>query len=67
MEKKELAERIAAQTKVPAGAAADELDQAIHDVVNNLRKRESGRPNALQRLMEEAKCPPLEKRRKAKS
>ncbi len=67
MQKKELAEKIAEQTKVPPGAAADELDQAIHDVVNNLRKRESRKPNALQKLIEEAKCPPAEKRRNAKS
>jgi nucleoid DNA-binding protein len=67
MNKKELAQKIAEQTNVTPGEAADELDQAIHDVLNNLRGRRRRSPTALQRLIEEAKAPRVPKRRNAKS
>ncbi len=54
MKKKELAARLAKQTRQSKGAAADELDQAIHSVLKNLRDPEHQKPNALQRLIEEA-------------
>ena len=63
MEKKELAERLAEEAKVPPSAAADELDNAIHGVIKNLRNRKTSHPNALQRLIGEANCSPDGKRR----
>lgn len=51
---------------MPAAAAADELDTALHHVIRNLRNRERLRPNALQRLMEEAGCSADPKQRHAK-
>jgi hypothetical protein len=67
MRKKDIAERLAQQTKKTAGAAADELDDAISSVLKNLRHRQRPAPNALQRLIEEAKPEPGKKGRHAKS
>ena len=54
MRKKELAERLAQQTQQSESAVADQLDEAIHGVLKGLRHRKSPKPNALQRLLEEA-------------
>lgn len=58
MHKKELTERIARAAHVSPGAAADQLDDAIHGFLKNLRRKEHPRPNALQRLIQEANCAP---------
>jgi hypothetical protein len=67
MKKKDLAARLAKQTRQTEGAAADALDQAIHGVLKGIRRRENSKPNALERLLEEAKCESEEKGRHAKS
>jgi hypothetical protein len=54
MKKRELTERLAAIGGVTPEVAADELDTAIHRVLKNLRKPGPSRPNALQRLIEQA-------------
>lgn len=38
MKKTDLAERIARQARVSKGAAADQLDGAVHRILENLRK-----------------------------
>lgn len=56
MEKKHLAERLAETAKLSPAEAADQLDAVLHNVLK--RMRGSGarpRPNALQRLIEEAR------------
>ena len=70
MRKKELAERLAEQTRQTEGAAADVLDDAINGVIKNLkspRHRQQPKPNALERLIEEADCKRDAKGRCAKS
>lgn len=67
MKKKDLTERLAETAKVPAAAAADELDSAIHSVLKSMRKHGPSRPNALQRLIEEGECSPDPKGRRASS
>lgn len=54
MKKKDLAERIARETRLSAGRAADELDDAIHRVLKSLRSQNRPRATALERLLEEA-------------
>ena len=44
MKKLALAELLAKQTNVSTGAAADDLDRVVHDVLKNLRR---GRPAAV--------------------
>lgn len=63
MEKKELTERLARETKLPPASAADELDNAVHDVLRSLKRHERPRATALQRLIDEARCAPERGRR----
>ena len=60
MKKRELARKLAEQTRQTESAAADELDDAIHSVIKGLKntRRQQTRPNALERLIEEAECAP---------
>lgn len=67
MQKKELTARLAKAARVSPGVAADELDGVIHDFLTNLRRKDPPRPNALERLIQEANCAPEEKGRHAKS
>jgi hypothetical protein len=41
MKKREIAERVARQTGLPPGVAADEVDQAVHRILAKLR---AGKP-----------------------
>ena len=41
MKKLALAELLARQTNVSTGAAADDLDRVVHDILKNLRKGRS--------------------------
>jgi nucleoid DNA-binding protein len=54
MKKKDLAERLARETNLSPGAAADELDYALHSVLKTLRHQDRQRPTALQKLIQEA-------------
>ena len=57
MRKKELTEKLAQQTKQTDSAAADALDDAITGIIKNLkspRHRQQPKPNALERLIQEA-------------
>jgi hypothetical protein len=67
MKKKDLAELFAKETKLPAGAAADELDDALHSVLKSRRHNERPKVTALERLLREAKCAPARKERNSGS
>ena len=67
MKKKELTELMAEQAHLAPAEAADELDNAIHGVLKNMRKHGPSRPNALQRLINEADCAPDGKGKRATS
>lgn len=54
MKKRDLTERIARDARLSAGTAADELDDAIHRVLKNLRSQNRPRATALERLLHEA-------------
>lgn len=62
MKKKDLAERLAAEAHVPTATAADELDDAIHDLLCALREHVRPRPSPLERLIHEALGCPAAKR-----
>jgi hypothetical protein len=56
MEKKHVAERLAAKAKLPPAEAADQLDTVIHNLLKAMRSAGARqRANALQRLIEEAR------------
>jgi nucleoid DNA-binding protein len=44
MKKKEIAERLASKTRTSPGAAADQLDQIVHQIIRSLKQ---GKPAAL--------------------
>lgn len=67
MRKKELTERLARATRQSKAAAADQLDEAIYNILKNLRRGESPKPSALERLLDEADPASGEKGRHAKS
>jgi hypothetical protein len=54
MQKRDLTERLAKEAHLPQAIAADELDDAIHNVLKNMRNPEKAKPSALQRLIREA-------------
>jgi hypothetical protein len=56
MEKKHLAQRLAETAKLPPAEAADELDTVLHNLLKRMRSSAANpRPNALQRLIQEAR------------
>lgn len=63
MKKKDLAQRLAEETRTTESAAADALDDAIHGVIRNLKhsRPRQPKPNALERLIKEADCSPARK------
>jgi hypothetical protein len=67
MKKKDLAELLARESNLPAGAAADELDDALHSVLKTLRHNDRLRSTALQKLLHEATRAPERKARPARS
>ncbi len=70
MRKKELAEKLALETKQNEGAAADVLDDVLHRIIKKLRSphsRQQQKSNALEKLIDEAGCAPNVKGQVAQS
>lgn len=66
MRKKDLAERLARESNLPAAAAADELDDALHSILKTLRHNDRPRSTALEKLIQEATHAPERKGRPAR-
>jgi hypothetical protein len=64
MQKKDLTERLAKEAHLPQAIAADELDDAIHSVLRNMRNPEKAKPSPLLRLIREAESQIKQRRAK---